>query len=62
MLMDQPVIDYDYKKHKGRRSMMATKGEMDELDRLSEQWAGRRNGRTFVGKEFDLEDFLQQKV
>lgn len=42
--------------------MMATKGEVNELDELTEKWKKSRNGRSFVGKKVDLNDFLQQKI
>ena len=60
MVMDQPVIDYGKDKKKG--SMMATRAEVEALDELTEAWEKNRNGKTFVGQTFDLNEFLQQKI
>lgn len=61
MVMDQPVIDYGGKDKK-RGSMMASRAEVEALDELTEAWEKKRQGRSFVGKKVDLNDFLKQKV
>ena len=58
--MDQPMISYG--KQKSKRSMMASRSEVDELESLQAEWEKKRDGKRFVGKEVDLNDFLQQKV
>ena len=62
MVMDQPVIDYNCKKNNGRKSMMATKQEMEELEALQKAWDKKRNGRTFAGKKISLNDFVNGKI
>ena len=60
MVIDQPVISYG--KSKNRRSMMANKAEVAELDALQSAWEEKRNGRSFVGEKVDLNDFLKEKI
>jgi len=60
MVMDQPVISYG--KSKNKRSMMASRKEVDELEQLQQKWEKKRNGRTFVGQKVDLGEFLNQKI
>jgi len=60
MVMDQPMIDYG--KDKKRGSMMATKSEVQALDDLTEAWEKKRNGRTFVGRKVDLNEFLKEDI
>lgn len=67
MLIDQPVIDYGSKdkssgKGKGKKSMIATKKEEDEMKALVEAWKKDRNGQTYAGKTFSLNDFMEGKV
>ncbi len=57
IITDQPVIDYNFKKDK-KRSLIASKKEEDELEALDKAWAEKRNGRTYVGKTFSLNDFV----
>ena len=60
--MDQPVIDYNSKDKKGKRSMIATKREEDEMKELVEAWKKDRNGKSYAGKTFSLRDFMDGKV
>lgn len=62
MLMDQPTIEYDTKDNKGKKSIIATKQEEDEMKSLVEQWKKDRNGKSYVGKTFSLNDFMAGKV
>ncbi len=62
MCMDQPMVTYLDKDKKGKKSMIATKQEEDEMKQLVEQWKKDRNGKTFVGKTFSLNDFMEGKV
>ena len=58
MVLDQPVVNYNYGKKKNGRSMIATKREVDELDALQSAWEKKRGGRTVVGEEFSLREFV----
>lgn len=60
MVMDQPVISY--KDDKKKRSMMASKSEVNELDALTEAWQKKRGGKTFVGGQFSLDEFVKNKI
>ncbi len=60
MVMDQPVISY--KDDKKKRSMMASKSEVNELDALTEAWQKKRGGKTFVGEQFSLDEFVKNKI
>ena len=60
MMIDQPVISYGKAKKKG--SMMATRQEVRELDELQEAWERRRQGKTFVGGSFSLNEFMAGKI
>lgn len=60
MVTDQPVIDYGDKADK-KRSMMATKQEVDELDELTRAWKAKHK-ESRVGKEFSLEGFLRGEI
>lgn len=63
MLIDQPTVDYNYGKGKNsKRSMIATKQEEDEMKDLVEAWKKDRNGQTYAGKTFSLNDFMEGKV
>ena len=63
MVMDQPVVDYGHDKgKKGKKSMIATKKEEDELNDLVAAWQRDRQGKSYVGKTFSLGDFLEGKV
>ena len=62
MIMDQPVIEYNTKDKKGKKSMIATKEEEDEMKELVEAWNKDRNGKSYVGKTFSLNDFMDGKV
>lgn len=55
MVMDQPVISYKTEKKKG---MMASRAEVDELNALTEAWEKKRKGKSYVGKEMNLNEFL----
>lgn len=61
MVMDQPVVDYGHDKKK-KGSMMASRAEVEEMERLSEEWSSRRNGKTFVGQTVNLSEFVGQKM
>ena len=58
MVTDSPVIDYGSDKRK-KGSMMASRSEVNELNALSDTWHRRRNGRSFVGKEMSLGEFMK---
>ncbi len=62
--MDQPVIDYNAndKDRKGKKSMIATKKEEEEMNELVAAWKKDRNGQTYAGKTFSLNDFMEGKV
>ena len=62
MLADQPVFEYNTKEKKGKKSMIATKQEEDEMKKLVEDWNKDRQGMTYVGKTFSLNDFMNGKV
>ena len=62
MIVDQPVINYNYKKNNGKKSMIATKEEEDEMKAMVEQWKKDRNGKSYAGKTFSLHDFMEGKV
>lgn len=63
MVADQPVIDYNHdNKKKAKKSMIATKQEEDEMKDLVEAWKKDRNGKTYAGKTFSLNDFMEGKV
>jgi len=62
MIADQPTIEYNYKKHKERKSMIATKQEETEMDALQKAWDKKRNGRTYAGGTFSLNDFVAGKI
>lgn len=62
MLIDQPVIDYSHKDKKGKKSMIATKQEEDEMKELVAQWEKSRGGKSYAGKTFSLGDFMEGKV
>lgn len=62
MLLDQPTIEYNTKDKKGKKSMIATKQEEDEMKELVEQWKKDRNGKSYAGKTFSLNDFMAGKV
>lgn len=56
MASDQPVIDYGSdKKTKG---MGNKKEDVDEMDRLSEEWV-KRTGGGMSGKAVKLDDYLR---
>jgi hypothetical protein len=42
--------------------MIATKQEEDEMKNLVEAWKKDRNGQTYAGKTFSLNDFMEGKV
>lgn len=42
--------------------MIATKQEEDEMKKLVEDWNKDRQGMTYVGKTFSLNDFMNGKV
>lgn len=62
MVIDQPVIDYNYKKSKDKRSMIATKQEEEEMKAIVEEWNNDRQGKSYAGKTFNLNDFMEGKV
>lgn len=62
MLIDQPTIEYNTKDKKGKKSMIATKQEEDEMKELVEAWKKDRNGKSYAGKTFSLNDFMAGKV
>jgi hypothetical protein len=63
MIMDQPTVEYGSNKDKtGKKSMIATKQEEDEMKDLVEAWKKDRNGKSYAGKTFSLNDFLNGKV
>lgn len=64
MLIDQPVIEYNRKESETKRnnSIIATKQEEEEMKELVEAWKKDRNGKTYVGKTFSLNDFMEGKV
>ena len=63
MIIDQPTVDYSSNKDKrGKKSMIATKQEEDEMKDLVEAWKKDRNGKTYAGKTFSLNDFMEGKV
>ena len=63
MIMDQPTVEYGSDKDKrGKKSMIATKQEEDEMKDLVEAWKKDRNGKTYAGKTFSLNDFMEGKV
>ena len=57
--MDQPMVDYSGKK---KGSMMATRSEVAELDELTAAWDKAREGKTFVGKKVNLDEFINEKI
>lgn len=62
MIIDMPLIDYNFKKNNGKKSMIATKAEEEEMDALQKAWDNKRNGRSFVGKTVNLNEFVQDKI
>lgn len=63
MAMDGPVLDYGNNKKKGgKKSMIATKEEENEMKALVEAWNKDRQGKSYVGKTFSLNDFMNGKV
>lgn len=62
MVMDQPFVDYNYKKNNGRKSILASKKEVDELEALQKAWDEKRKGRTYAGKTINLNDFVNGKI
>lgn len=63
MIIDQPTVDYSSNKDKrSKKSMIATKQEEDEMKDLVEAWKKDRNGKTYAGKTFSLNDFMEGKV
>ena len=63
MIIDQPTVEYSTSKNKtGKKSMIATKQEEDEMKELVEAWKKDRNGKTYAGKTFYLHDFMEGKV
>ena len=60
--IDQPVIDYNYKKNKSKKSMIATQKEVDEMEALNKAWEEKRKGRTYVGGTFSLNEFVVGKI
>lgn len=42
--------------------MIATKQEEDEMKALVEEWNKDRQGKTYAGKTFSLNDFIEGKV
>lgn len=62
MIMDHPVIDYNYKKNKGKKSMIATKAEENEMKELVDAWKKDRGGKSYTGKTFSLNDFMEGKI
>ena len=62
MTIDQPVIDYNYKKNKGKKSMIATQKEGEEMEALNKAWEEKRKGRTYVGSTFSLNEFVAGKI
>lgn len=62
MMMDGPVIDYGYDKKKDGKSMILSQDESDELQELVAEWEKDRQGESFVGKTFSLDDFMAGKV
>ncbi len=62
MMIDQPTIEYINKDKKKRKSMIATKQEADEMNALQEAWDKKRQGKSYVGKTFSLNDFVIGKV
>ena len=62
MLADQPVIEYNTKEKKCKKSMIATKQEEGEMKKLVEDWKKDRQGKTYVGMTFSLNDVMNGKV
>ena len=63
MVADMPVIDYVHDNNKkGKKSMIATKQEEDEMKDLVEAWEKDRNGKTYAGKTFSLSEFMRGEV
>jgi len=62
MVMDQPKIEYNVNDKKGKKSMIATKQEEDEMKNLVDAWKKDRNGKSYAGKTFSLNDFMEGKV
>lgn len=62
MVTDQPTMEYDVKDKKGKKSMIATKQEEQEMKDLVKEWEKDRNGKSYVGKTFSLSDFMEGKV
>ena len=63
MIMDQATVEYGSDKDtRGKKSMIATKQEEDEMKNLVEAWKKDRNGQTYAGKTFSLNDFMEGKV
>ena len=42
--------------------MIATKEEEGEMNKLVEEWDKKRNGKSYVGKTFSLNDFVKGKI
>ena len=60
--MDQPKIEYNVNDKKGKKSMIATKQEEDEMKNLVDAWKKDRKGKSYAGKTFSLNDFMEGKV
>ena len=61
MVMDGPVVNYDYKKKSNERSMFGTREEYDEMEALADAWKAQ-NGDGVVGQEISLSEFIKGKV
>jgi len=59
MVIDQPVISYKTDK---KKSMMASRAEVNELDALTDAWEKKRKGKNFAGKKLNLNEFLNNGV
>ena len=62
MTIDQPVIDYSNQKQSGKNSMILSKKEEDEMTSLVAEWNADRKGKSYAGRTFSLDDFMNGKV
>ena len=62
MVMDQTKIEYDIKNKKGKKSMIASKAEENEMKELVDAWKKDRGGKSYAGRTFSLNDFMEGKV
>ena len=57
MVIDQPTVSWKQQR-KSERSMFGTKKEVDEMEALADAWTEANKGKSMVGKNVSLSDFV----